>query len=396
MKILVVDDNRSSADAMARILQKQGHDVVSEYDGASAIELLQGSDFRLVLTDLKMEPIDGMAVLRAARGLPTPVEVIVFTAFGAVEKAVEAMQLGARDFLTKPVSVDQILDRVRQLAGDAPPSILDNGPIVAQSSAARMLVSTLEAIADVPSPVWIEGEIGSGRLQAATRLHALAGDDRPLTIVDPTSSEPWPDEGTLVLPSVDDLSDADQQAVARRLKLVGPNVRLIATARPGGRKLVADGSLRAELYFALAVVIVQMPPLRERSEDIVPLFLQSLAHFCEKYGRAEPELQPSQLERLTQHAWPGNVRELLNLAERTAVLGVAGFQLEPVAPMSGGGRPVLDHGFRLAAHLEQIEKDILEEALRMSGGDRNAAGRLLGVERNTLRYKLNKYDLLDS
>ncbi|MCB9675021.1 MAG: sigma-54-dependent Fis family transcriptional regulator [Alphaproteobacteria bacterium] len=393
LKILVVDDNRSSADAMSRILKKQGHDVVSVYDGATAISLLQDGDFKLVFTDLKMEPVDGLQVLRAARALATPVEVIVFTAFGAVEHAVEAMQLGARDFLTKPVSVDQILDRVRQISGDELPGV-DGGPIVAESAVARALLTTLEAVADVPSPVWIEGEIGSGRLQAAARLHAFAGDDRPYTVVDPADPRPWPDEGTIVLPAVDDLSDADQHAVARRLKTVPAGVRIIATARPGGRRRVADGELRGDLYFALAVVIVEMPPLRDRIEDIVPLFRQALAQFCEKYGRPVPELPPGQLERLQHHSWPGNVRELLNLAERTAVLGAKGFELDPVAP-TRPGMPILEPGFRLAAYLEQIERDILEEALRQADGDRNAAGRLLGVERNTLRYKLNKYDLLD-
>ncbi len=394
LKILVVDDNRSSADAMTRILTKQGHDVSSAYDGASAIQLIRTEPYRLVLTDLRMEPVDGIEVLRAARELTPPVEVIVFTAFGAVERAVEAMQLGARDFLTKPVSVDQILERVRALSGDEPSNTAVSGPFVAESPAARTLLHTLESVADVPTPLWLEGEIGSGRLQAAAQIHALADDDTPYTVVDPTDPRPWPEEGTIVLPAVDDLSDAEQQLVVRRIKAIPPTVRLMATARPGGRRRVAEGELRSDLYFALAVVVVDVPPLRQRPEDVVPLFEEALARFCEKYERKKPELEPAQLQSLTNHSWPGNIRELLNLAERTAVLGAEGFGLEPVAA-TRPGVPILEPGFRLAQYLEQIERSILEEALRQTDNDRNAAGRLLGVERNTLRYKLNKYDLLD-
>jgi len=395
LKILVVDDNRSSADAMARILTKQGHDVTSVYDGATAIALLRQHEFKLVLTDLKMEPVDGLEVLSTARSLPIPVEVIVFTAFGAVDHAVEAMRLGARDFLTKPVSVDQILDRLRQITGEEVPDPEDAGPIVAESTGARALLATLKAIADVPSPVWIEGEIGSGRLQAAASLHALASDAQPFTVLNPSDSQPWPQEGTIVLPSVDDLSDSEQQAVVRKLKALDPSVRVIATARRDGRRKVADGELRGDLYFGIAVVIVHIPPLRDRVEDIIPLFEQALTRFCEKYDRTRPTLRQDQLERLLHHSWPGNIRELLNLAERTAVLGDSGFGLDSM-PKSRPGMPVLEPGFRLATYLEQIERSVLEEALRQSGGDRNAAGRLLGVERNTLRYKLNKYGLLDS
>jgi DNA-binding NtrC family response regulator len=394
LKILVVDDNRSSADAMTRILSKQGHDVSAAYDGATAIRQIRSEPFRLVLTDLRMEPVDGIEVLRAARELTPPVEVIVFTAFGAVERAVEAMQLGARDFLTKPVSVDQILDRVRGLSGDEPISNAPSGPFVAESHAAKGLLETLQSVADVPTPLWIEGEIGAGRLQAAAHIHTLSESDAPYTVVDPTDPRPWPDEGTIVLPAVDDLTDAEQQLVVRRIKVVPPTVRLIATARPGGRRRVAEGELRSDLYFALAVVVVEVPPLRDRPEDVIPLFQDALARFCEKYDREQPALTESQLQSLTNHSWPGNVRELLNLAERTAVLGAAGFGLEPVAA-TRPGVPILEPGFRLAQYLEQIEKSILEEALRQADNDRNAAGRLLGVERNTLRYKLNKYDLLD-
>lgn len=394
LRILVVDDNRSSADALARILRKQGHDVVALYDGRAAIERMNAESYGLILTDLKMEPVDGMQVLRAARAHQPPIEVIVFTAFGAVERAVEAMQLGARDFLTKPVSVDQILDRVRQITGDPEPAVGPNAPMIAYSASARRLLSTLQAVADVPSPVWLEGELGSGRRHAARLLHDFGTGERAFTVIDPTSDDRWPGEGTLALIGVDELDDAAQQALVRRVQSAPPALRLVATAQPDGRRRVAEGSLRGDLYFTLAVVVVGVPPLRQRPEDIVPLFEQALVVASEKYGRPEPTLDDDQRAALQRHTWPGNLRELSNLAESTALLGPAGFSLG--AGASGDGDiPDFNQGFKLADHLEAIERRILVEALRQADGDRNAAGRLLGVERNTLRYKLNKYGLLD-
>lgn len=397
MNILVVDDNQSSAEAMSRILRKQGHSVETLFDGASAIQHLRTSPPTLVFTDLKMEPVGGMEVLRAARSCSPPVEVVVFTAFGAVDKAVEAMQMGARDFLTKPISVEQILDRVASLSGE-PDTIQPAAPeMVAHSPVAQSMRRTLEALADVPSPVWIEGEVGSGRGTAARQLHELAGGVGPLTVLDPSIPTAWPTSGLVVLNDVDELSDDAQQALARRLKNLPSDVRVIATSRPGAQSRVADGTLRTDLYFTLAVVVLELPPLRERQEDIRPLFQQALQAACTKFKRPMPELQPAELALLEEHDWPGNLKELLNLAERTAVLGRNGYSLRPQPRPAASGEVSADvfvDGFKLAEHLESIESRLLALALEHTNGDRTAAGRLLGVERNTLRYKLKKYGLL--
>jgi DNA-binding NtrC family response regulator len=317
-----------------------------------------------------------------------------------VDLAVRAMHLGARDFLTKPVTMEQVSTRLDQLRverldqpGGAEPGAADDFVALAESS--QTLLRTLERAADVPSPVWIEGELGSGRMFCARTVHNLASDKtRHWHVWNLLREDPWPSIGTLVLPNVDDLPEDLQRGLHRRLQHVPEGVRLIATARPDGRRRIADGELRPELYYQLAVVVVQVPPLRRRPEDIVPLFRRGLRQFSERYARSEPEISSRFRDQLLRHYWPGNIRELLNLAERTAVMGEDSFQLEVIED-PGGGIPKLEPGFSLSDYLEGVERKILMEALRRTAGDRAAAGKLLGVERNTLRYKLNKYGLLD-
>jgi two-component system response regulator HydG len=399
LRVLVVDDNKSAADALAAMLRRGGDDVEAVYDGAVAIETLVARRPDVVLTDLRMEPIDGMDVLRAARAQEPPIEVIVFTAFGEIETAVEAMRLGARDFLTKPVGIPQIEARLAPLrpteaAAPAPATRDAAAGFVAVAPSSRNLLDLLTRVADVPTPVWLEGDVGTGRGHAARLLHELGRPETPLTLRDPRQPEPWPSEGTVVLPGVDDLPDAAQVRLYQALARVPPKVRLVSLSATRAAERVAEGRLRPELYYDLAVIVIQVPPLRERVEDIEPLLHHALDLFAARYGRERPTPTPAQLARLREHSWPGNVRELMNLAERAVVIDATSLD-QPIRQAPPQGLPALGPGFSLATYLESIERSLLVEALRLADGDRAVAGRLLGVERNTLRYKLNKYDLLD-
>jgi len=397
LKILVVDDNRSAADALARVLRKRGDLVEALYDGRSAIELIGQRDIDVILTDLKMAPVDGLQVLRAARAKKPPIETIVFTAFGAVDIAVTAMRLGARDFLTKPVTVEQVNNRLDQLRGGDGSGSTPQLPFIAEAPASKALLERLRRAAGVPSAVWIQGEIGSGREFAARTLHDFGSDSEgEFHIRDLRTAGTWPESGTVLLPNVDDLPDELQQSLHRSLQHVPSGLRLIATARRDGRQQVTEGTLRAELYYALAVVVIEVPPLRQRREDVLPLFEHSLSAYAMRYRRDAPETTQDFANRLQRHSWPGNVRELLNLAERTVVMGGDLSGVDEVVETSSDGIPTLEPGFSLSRWMEAMERKILVEALRACDGDRAAAGRLLGVERNTLRYKLNKYGLLDN
>ncbi len=412
--MLVVDDNRSAADALARVLRKAGDRVDVVYDGAAAIERLRGDAPDLLLTDLKMEPVDGLQVLQAARSATPPVEVLVFTAYGAVDTAVKAMRLGARDFLTKPVTVEQLLrrvDAVRAERGVAsePPAVIETEepqaaplpkvyPLATLSAASMAFAAALRQLASVDSPVWIEGEVGSGRVSAARQLHALgASPSAPLVVWrhDDLLATPraLPTSGTVVVAAADELTDAAQRELLRRVSASAPGVRWIATAGPDAQRRVGEGRLRSELYFELAVLVLAVPPLRDRPEDIPPLFGAAMAACAERLRLPTPELPASVEAALVAYPWPGNLRELDNLAERSVVSGFSGFRLatrvaEPTA------LPDFATGFELGAWLDEQERRIIVEALRQADGDRARAGRLLGVERNTFRYKLNKHGLL--
>jgi two-component system response regulator PilR (NtrC family) len=394
-KVLVVDDNRSSATALGRLLERDGFDVEVVFDGQSAIDSLGRFRPDVVLTDLRMEPVGGLEVLKAAKAGSSDIKVIVFTAHGEVDTAVNAMRLGATDFLMKPVTLEMLSSRLKEARSGgtlASRSELLAG-FVANSKKSRELLELLTAAGDVPSSVWIEGEIGSGRDYCARLLHAMSDPDAPLQVVDLVRDDAWPSEGTVVLGGLSDLTRETQRRLVRHLKRLGPNVRLITTAYPGAKQRVADGTLLSELYYRLAVIEIRVPPMRERKEDIVPLFDTVCRRFADRYGKEQPVVSETQYKSMVRHAWPGNVRELANLAERVAVLGSTALNLK-VSRRHDDGLPELEEGFNLSAYLESIERKLLVEALDQCAGDRAAAGKLLSVERNTLRYKLNKYGLI--
>ncbi len=398
LTILVVDDNKTAAVAVATLLRREGHDVDVRYDGQAAIERLGEGGIDLVLTDLRMEPVDGLQVVRAARASEPPVDVMVFTAFGSVEVAVEAMRLGALDFLTKPVTADQIVKRVRQLR----PSAGAPRDLVGASDASDAIRKQARAMARVRSTVLITGEPGIGRRHLARWLHAQ-GLDRGLPLISARPGQLLDHDqlagaGTLLIANVDDWSPDAQASLQRMLEGLeaGRPPRVIATASPAIDIHVAQGDFPPELYFRLAVLVLRLTPLRERPSDIAELLRYFLAANAETFGSPAPQPTAAQLARLEAHAWPGNVREVANLAERAVVLGADAFDMD-IKPATGAEAPLpqLAEGFNLPDHLEEIERTLLIRAIEQTEGDRPAMSRLLGLERNTLRYKLNKYDLLD-
>ncbi len=395
LQVLVVDDNRSAAEAAALLIRREGHSVEVAFDGETAVRRLQAAPFDLVFTDLRMEPVDGLTVVRAARGCVPPVEAIVVTAFGSVEAAVEAMRHGALDFLTKPITADQLLRRVRTFRS-APMRGL---ALVGESPFMDRLRKQAVRLAGVRSTVLLLGETGTGRRHLARWLHDNGSDAHgELQVAQPGRDLPSVDPacpGTLLLPRVDNWSSEAQVRLLRQLEALSVEgaPRIIATASPELDETGAAGSLLPELYFRLAVLVVGLAPLRDRPGDLAPLLLHFLTQHSRRLGRPRPEPSPEQVARLAAHAWPGNLRELANLAERALVLGSSALNIVPT--LSGDPPPAsLAEGFSLSAHMETVERSMLERAIAQTQGDRTAMARLLGLERNTLRYKLNKYDLL--
>ena len=397
LRVLVVDDNRSAAEAIGLLLGREGHSVEVTNDGAAAIARLHSQRFDMVLTDLRMEPVDGLAVVRAARAQTPPVEAIVFTAYGSVETAVEAMRIGAADFLTKPVTADQLLKRVRNFR-KVP---VEQGTIIGASPQSALLREQLTQVARVRSTVLIQGETGTGKRHIARCLHQLGRDAAsPIVIARPYEAVPTAQlhsAGTLLVPTVDEWAPDAMDALLRQLETLeaGQPPRVVATATPAIDVRAARGEVPPELYFRLAVLVMRVPPLRERPDDIAPLLLHFLEVNAAAFGKEPPRPSAHQLDPLSRHGWPGNIRELANLAERAVVLGRGAFDMSIKPALPAPVAPHLAEGFNLTEHLEQIERELLVRAIEQTQGDRPIIGRLLGLERNTLRYKLNKYGLLD-
>jgi DNA-binding NtrC family response regulator len=305
------------------------------------------------------------------------------------------MRQGAMDFLTKPVTADQLLRRIRDYRKAPPPA----RELLGHSAQAEQLRQLAAQAAQVRSTVMIIGETGTGRRHLARHLHERGPDAAlPLLTLSPSAEiDPQAVEGAgaLLIPSVDDWPPEALDRLQRALERLeaGQPPRVIATASPQVDLRAARGDLSPELYFRLAVLMVRIPPLRARPEDALVLLEHFLRSHAQLFNKPLPALAADQREALLRHSWPGNIREVANLAERAVVLGTAQLHVEsrPTAPDS----EALPPGFQLPEHLERIERELLERAIAQTGGDRPAISRLLGVERNTLRYKLNKYGLLD-
>lgn len=418
MKILIVDDHQPTATLLAAALRKAGEDCTSAFDTTTAIRWINEHRPDVVITDLRFDPtLDdptpgrGEDVLEAARAIRPPAEVIVFTAHGDLEKAVAAMRSGAFDFLTKPATVDQLWTRLYEIRtrrggteGHRPTehTLPENVPFLAVAPRSRLLKNLLERIAPAPAPVWISGEIGSGRGHAASYIHQISGRPGRLQILDPSHADKWdwPDEGTALLPDIDKLDSDLLDQLARRIKDAPPALRLIASSSDRPRAGLANIPSWRDVYYEIAVLVVDVPPLRDRKEDIIGLLRLAITDFSSRYRRTAPVLSEDQMSELHRHDWPGNLRELLNIAERMVIVGAhvvetgRGGGLAP-APGTTTSAPRLGDGFSLASHLESVEQSILKLALDQAGGDRREAGRLLNVERNALRYKLRKYGFIE-
>jgi len=389
--VLVVDDNRSAADALTMVLNRHGYTASACYDGVQAKVRLDGGGIDVVLTDMKMEPVDGLEVLAHARGLTVPPEVVVLTGYGTVDAAVKAMHLGARDFMTKPVSPSQVIEQLEQLQGRGEVFAIQDG----DSSAATALRDQVEAVSRVRSTVLLIGEPGSGRHELARQLHAngpyqvLSHPSRFAGVLD--------GGGTLFLPNVDLLSADDCIAVTQLIDSVGDDgPRVVASASPGWGERTSGDSAGMQLYYRLAVLIVTVPPLRERPDDLPVLLDGWLSRRATTLGRPKPEPTAQQLKALRLHSWPGNLRELSAVAERAVVFGAGAFDVPlQTSAAVADGIPDLVEGFSLQQHLEEVERTLLIRAIDQTSGDRGKMSKVLGVERNTLRYKLNKYGLLD-
>src|SRR5881392_4192123 len=367
-RVLVVDDERSMRELLAIMLRQAGHDVTVADGGTAAIEALNSDAFDLVITDLRMREIDGLAVLRAAKEHSPQTVVLVITAFASTETAVEAMKLGAYDYLTKPFKLDEIkltianaLERKRlQDENQALKRQLRRergfGNFIGKSRQMLDIFDTIRKAADGVSNVLVTGESGTGKELVARAIH----DESPRrngpfvsvncgaipetlmeselfghvkgaftgAVASTVGLFPAANGGTLFLDEVTEVPPSLQVKLLRviqerEIRRVGDtkdvkvDVRLIAASNRDVAKAVQDGILREDLFYRLNVIPIHIPPLRERREDIPLLVAHFVAKFNERLKKSITGVEPEALERLVGHHWPGNIRELENVLERT-------------------------------------------------------------------------------
>jgi DNA-binding NtrC family response regulator len=448
--VLVIDDETGSRESMAIAIEKAGYAVRTFDDARNALDFLEENDgARLAICDLRMPGMDGLAFLHEVRERRYDLRLVLVTGFGTIESAVEAMRVGADDYLTKPVDLYELRQRVNNLIEKEQlkeevsnlRELLDKRygfeSIIGRSAPMERLFEQMKLVAPTRSTVLIVGESGTGKELVANALHRASPrrNERFLAIncgaipSDILESELFGHErgaftgavsrkigkfelahrGTLFLDEISELYPELQVKLLRVLEerqvmrvggsdLIDVDFRLIAATNRDLEKEVTDGRFREDLYYRLKVVTLRIPPLRERPSDVPPLLEHFLAEFCAEHGKAPMTLAPEALELLTRYAWPGNVRELKNVMESAVVfhqggeIGVADLPAEvrDSSNLSTAGAPV-QSVVGEPRTMAEIERQAILETLGRTAGHRARAADILGIGLRTLQRKLKEY-----
>ncbi|MCK5796640.1 MAG: sigma-54-dependent Fis family transcriptional regulator [Deltaproteobacteria bacterium] len=453
--VLVIDDNETIRFGLRQVIKKMGHTVLMASSGAQGIDKLKKHELDFVITDLKMEGIGGGEVLQAVREHDPDCPAMIITAFGTVETAVDAMKLGAFDFLQKPFSPEVVrlkVERALELRAERRArSRLESenaylkdeqerrfGDIVGDAPSMQPIFRVIEKVAPTESSVFVHGESGTGKELVARAIHARSGRaGGPFIKVNCGAltdslleSELFghekgaftgairrrlgrfelADGGTLFLDEVGDVSPAMQLKLLRVLqehefervggeRTIHVDVRVISATNKIMNEEVKSGRFREDLYYRLHVVPVEIPPLRERREDISVL----ARHFIEKLGpKTNPRVKginDDALGRLVAYAWPGNVRELENAIEQAlvfadgATISVSALPELLAGPRASDTLALPDRTMSLPEILEDLERQLILKAFKESDGVKTETARRLGIKTSALYYKLEKYQI---
>jgi DNA-binding NtrC family response regulator len=450
-RILIVDDDPAVLDSLERALARQSHEIEACGGFDEAVAHLERGGFDLLVTDIRLGERSGLELIETARRAEPQLRIVAITAFGSVEMAVEAMRLGADDFIEKPLRMATILERLgralepavlaRQVArlereneflrgelGTEDPQL----PLVGDSAAMQRLRERIERIAPASASVLVCGETGTGKELVARRIHALSPRCRHAFVAfncaaiaeGLAESELFghekgaftgaerrrlgrfelADGGTLLLDEVTEMSVALQAKLLRAIqersfervggsKPVRVDVRLLAATNRDLATEIEEKRFREDLFYRLDVVRIELPPLRERAEDIPALAEHLLVRHAPSEGGGQ-RFSSAALAILQAQPWPGNVRQLENVIQRATILSRGEtIEAEDLSAELEAAASAPPEGQDLRAVLARVERDMLERALRQHGGNLSAAGRALGIERNLLRYRLRKHGL---
>ncbi|HID94752.1 MAG TPA: sigma-54-dependent Fis family transcriptional regulator [Candidatus Latescibacteria bacterium] len=457
-RILVIEDNETMRDGISQTLRNMGHEVIAVSGGPEGIKVCQNGGVDLVITDYKMQGMDGMQVLEQAKAIDGDIDVIMITAYGTIDLAVEAMKKGASDFVTKPFSPDELKIRVekvlqfRQARQESRKldeevrylrhqidTLYNFGELVGSSERMRKVFERIKKVASSDSSVLIYGESGTGKELVARAIHSYSNRSKgPFVKVNCAAlaegileSELFghekgaftgairrkkgkfelADGGSIFLDEIGDVPPTTQMRLLRVLQerefdrvggeeTIKVDVRVIAATNKDLPAMVRGGKFREDLFYRLNVIPIELPPLRERKEDISELVHHFLKKKCTELGKRVLKIDPKAMEILMGYDWPGNVRELENVMERAIVLcdtDRIGANDLPVLVRNLEREHILklpDKDLPLTEMLEDLERQLIERAFEKAKGVKTKAAKILGIKTSALYYKLEKYGMI--
>ncbi len=454
-RILVVDDEESIREFLEIMLKKEGYEVTTAEDGQRAKEILEKKSFDMVISDMQMPQVTGIELLKYVKDSYPDLVFMMITAFGTTETAVEAMKMGAYDYVTKPFKIDEVRlnihNALRSKNLELEVRVLKKELVkeysfqnmVGNSAPMHAIFDLVKRVSQSPTNVMITGESGTGKEVVAKAIHYNGPlKDKPFVTIncgaipenlmesemfghkkgsftgaisDKVGLFEVADSGTLFLDEVGELPlsiqvkllRAIQERIIRRVGATEDmkvEVRIIAATNRNLEDMVAKGSFRQDLYYRLNVINIRTPALRERSEDIPLLATHFLKKYNDKLNKAIATISTEAMEILKKYNYPGNVRELENMIERTVALEAGSTILpESLPPMvnTSSGRKMAssneinvgDDGLDLDKVVGQIEKELLVKAIHAAGGVKKKAAKLLKISFRSMRYRIEKYNL---
>jgi len=453
-KILIVDDEKSLLDLLSRVFTKEGYQVQTTTSAQRAMEIIEKEDLDLLIADIRLPEMSGMEILKRCREIRPDVPVIMITAYGNMKQAIEALKIGALDYIIKPFDIEELkitvakgmekrrLEQENLLLKREIRERYSFENMIGKSRAMQEIFALIEKIAGTDSTVLITGESGTGKEMAARAIHGLSRrSDRPFVSIncaalpenlleselfghvkgaftgavsDKKGMFEVAQHGTLFLDEVGEMSPWTQVKLLRalqerKIRRVGGteeipvDVRIIAATNQDLKKRIEEGKFREELYYRLNVISFEMPPLRRRVEDIPLLVNHFLQKYCQQMGKKMKRISPEAMSLLEMYDWPGNVRELENVIERVVAIE----DRETITPASLPPeitRParkeetqvIFNPGFNLMDYLDDIAKRYVHQAMMAANWNMRQAASLLGISYRSIRYLMDKYRIKET